>query len=306
MKQFFDLVKSLHPQHLINSLAARFSSKMTDTVTHSLSLQNKTSPQTKIAQRQLFHYYRESVNSGCYPRLSETGFRCFSQFEEDGKLLFIFAALDIPRGVFVDIGAADGINNNCANLALNFGWTGLLIDGNRKAIRQGMSFYAKHPDTWIYPPKFIHAKVKAENINDLLSRYPLPGDVDFLSIDIDGNDYWVWQAIEVIRPKVVMVETHIEFGLRSIVVPYDPDYVYPGVHPHYLGASAVAMNKLANKKGYRLVGANDYGFNAIFIRNGLVEEILPEIPVEDILKHPGMKDWSSVFDDIKDWDYVTV
>ena len=211
--------------------------------------QPKTSPEIKVAQRHLYHYYRNIATTGSVPSLRETGFRCFSQFEEDGKLLFIFAMLGIPSGIFVDIGAGDGINSNCANLALNFGWHGMFIDGNPDKIRRGSEFYSKHPDTWAYPPKFVHAMVTRENINDVLRTASVQADTDLMSIDIDGNDYWVWEAIECTVPKVVIIETHIEFGTRSIVAPYDKDYVYPGKHPDYHGASPTAMAKLANKKG---------------------------------------------------------
>ena len=84
-----------------------------------LARQANASAHTKIAQRRLYHYYRDLALTGSVPSLRETGFRCFSQFEEDGKLLFIFAMLGQPSGAFVDIGSADGINSNCANLALN-------------------------------------------------------------------------------------------------------------------------------------------------------------------------------------------
>jgi hypothetical protein len=75
-------------------------------------------------------------------------FRCFSQFEEDGMILFIMAALGIQEGVFLDLGSADGVNSNCANLALNFGWRGTFIDGNESNIAKGRAFYEGHPDTW--------------------------------------------------------------------------------------------------------------------------------------------------------------
>ena len=77
-----------------------------------------------------------------------------------------------------------------------------------------------------------------------------------MSIDIDGNDYWVWEAVRVVEPAVVVIETHIEFGMRDIVVPYNANHVYPGKHPEYFSASPVAMVKLGRRKGYRLVGAN--------------------------------------------------
>ena len=124
---------------VLNPLENRFLNK--------LARQANTSSQTKIAQRRLYHYYRNLALNGSVPSLRETGFRCFSQFEEDGKLLFIFAMLGQPSGAFVDIGSADGVNSNCANLALNFGWRGVFIDGNENNIIRGREFYSNHPDT---------------------------------------------------------------------------------------------------------------------------------------------------------------
>ena len=271
-----------------------------------LMLLSRTSPETKIGQRHLYHYYRDCARKGEVPPLAETGFRCFSQFEEDGKLLFIFAVLGVARGTFLDIGAADGIRSNCANLALNFGWDGFLIDGNPENVRRGRRFYERHADSSVYPPKYLHALVRRENINEILSTLGVPADVDLMSIDIDGNDYWVWDAIENVIPKVVIIETHVEFGSRSIVVPYDSNYVYPGRHPDYHGASPAAMAKLANRKGYRLVGSNQYGFNTIYVRRGLAEDLLPEVPVSSVLEHPRNREREKRFDAIKDWEYLEV
>ena len=132
------------------------------------------------------------------------------------------------------------------------------------------------------------------------------GGVDLLSIDIDGNDYWIWDAIAAVEPRVVIIETHIEFGINPIVVPYDKDYSYPGKHPDYHGSSPVAMEKLARNKGYRLVGANRYGFNTIYVRNGIGEEILPAVTVESILAHPRNLELQKRFLPIKDWQYLWV
>ena len=84
--------------------------------------------------------------------LRDTGFRCFSQFEEDGKLLYIFAAIGMKNKTFVDLGAWNGINSNCANLSLNFGWSGLFIEGNEDRVNEGRSFYQEQPETWVCPP----------------------------------------------------------------------------------------------------------------------------------------------------------
>ncbi|MEW5850053.1 MAG: hypothetical protein AB2A00_14790 [Myxococcota bacterium] len=279
--------------------------RVEDYVTRKATLWTSTSPETKAIQRNLFHYYRDVTQAGRAIPLAETGFRVFSQFEEDGVLLYIFAALGVARGTFVDVGSADGIRSNCANLALNLGWDGVFIDGNPENIRRGEAFYRSHPDTCEHPPRFLHAMVSRENINDILTGAGVPHDVDFMSVDIDGNDYWVWDAITAISPKVVMVETHVEFGLRDIVVPYDPSHVYPGKHPDYFGASPTAMARLAAQKGYRLVGANNYGFNTIYVRQGLAETALPEVTVESILQHPRNAERLLRFEPIKDWPYVS-
>lgn len=244
------------------------------------------------------------MQNGKVPQLSETGYRVFSQFEEDGKLLFIFSLIGMTHKTFVEIGSDDGINSNSANLYFNFGWHGLFIDGNEKSIQRGKKFFGKYPHPWFYKPVFRHALVTRKNVNELISEAGFSGETGFLSIDIDGNDYWVWDAINVISPQVVMIETHNEFGLNNIVVPYDPNYFFPGKHPVYHGASPVAMTNLAKKKGYRLVGANELGFNFIFVKNGIAEEFLPEVSVESVLTHPSVQEGYKKFEPIKDWEYL--
>ena len=285
------------------TIVDRAATRIETHLTSSFALDPRTTPATKIGQLQLWHHYRAQIEAGCAPKLHETGFRCFSQFEEDGKILFIMAALGIQEGVFLDLGSADGVNSNCANLALNFGWRGFFVDGNQSNIERGRTFYESHPDTWAYPPTFIFAMINRENINQLLTEASVPAEVDFMSIDIDGNDYWVWDALSVTTAKVVMIETHIEFGMNNIVVPYDKDYVYPGRHPDYHGASPVAMEKLARRKSYRLVGANRYGFNTIYVREGLAPT-LPSVSVASILSHPRNMQRAALFEPIKDWEYV--
>lgn len=264
------------------------------------------SPSTQIAQRTLAATWRQSFAAGTVFPLTEVGFRVYSQFEEDGILLYILTLIGSENRIFVDLGSADGINSNCANLAVNHGWTGLFIDGELAKVERGRRYYSTHPNTWAHPPKFVCSTICRENVNELIRDAGFDGHVDLLSIDIDGNDYWVWDAIECLTPRVVIIETHVEFGMDSIVVPYDKDYVYPGRHPHYHGASPVAMAKLARAKGFRLIGANNYGFNTIYLRNGVAEDCFPEVSVESILRHPRNADCFKLFDEIKDWDYVHV
>ncbi len=269
-----------------------------------LKIRNRFGPSVQIQQRQLFHYYKDCAEKGNPPKIADTGFKVFSQFEEDGKLLFIFSVIGMDNKTFVEIGSDDGLNSNCANLVFNFGWRGLFIDGNPDGVRRGEKFYAQYPTPFSYPPKFTCAKVKVENINQLLEEKGMTGEIGLLSIDIDGNDYWVWNALTVADPKVVIIETHNEFGFENIVVPYDPNYFYPGKHPIYHGASPIAMVNLARKKGYRLVGANELGFNFIFIKNGIADELIPEVSVESVLQHPSVMEGHKKFAPIKDWEYL--
>ena len=108
-------------------------------------MREKFSPATQILQRQLFHYYQLHHKESDKINLKTAGYSVFSQFEEDGKILFILAVIGIHNGSFIEIGSDDGLNSNCANLALNFGWHGLFIDGNNQSIERGRYFYAHYP-----------------------------------------------------------------------------------------------------------------------------------------------------------------
>jgi hypothetical protein len=222
------------------------------------------------------------------PSVWETGLRVFSQFDEDGVILFCLAVASTGTRRFVDIGAGDGvIASNTANLALNLGFHGLLVDARELETERGRDFYATHPDTRERPPVFLRALVTRENVNEIVRDAGFEGDVDFLSIDIDGNDYWIFEALDCIRPRVICVETHTEYGLNDFVAPYDPDFDWRRVPLGTpIGASPVAMTKLAERLGYRLVGANLYGFNTMYMREDLVPvEVMPTIAPDELFRH---------------------
>lgn len=268
-----------------------------------LKVRNRFSAGVQIAQRQLYLYYQDKINSGKPIPVTDTGFRVFSQFEEDGLLLYIFSVIGMGSKTFVEIGSDDGVNSNCANLAFNFGWSGLFIDSNATSISRGKRFYSKYPHPWMYKPQFHCTEVTPSNVNDILSSRGVAGEIDLLSIDIDGDDYWIWNAIEVIQPKVVIIETHVRFGFNNIVVPYGKRSS-PGFATHH-GASPVAMTKLGRQKGYRLIGANQLGFNLIFLKHGLAEDFLPEVDVVDVLRHPAAQKSMAEFTVSDESDYVT-
>lgn len=221
--------------------------------------------------------YQHMLGRGAaLPTLCDVGFRAYSQFDEDGILLFIFAIIGTTNRLCVEIGAGDGVECNTANLLINHGWSGLLIDGNEDNVRMAVAFYRDCPDTYLAPPRCVRAWVDRDNVNELVSGNGFSGDIDLLSLDLDGVDYWVWEALGAVRPRVVVLEYQALWrDERCVTVPYRPDFISD--QRFYNGASLPAFVKLGRRKGYRLVGANRFGFNAFFVRDGVGEEVLPEV-----------------------------
>lgn len=266
----------------------------------------------QIGQLQLqMHYRRLSSLRDQLPRFNDTGFRVYSQFEEDGLLLYIFSLIGTTNKRVVEICAGVGWECMAANLIVNHGWDGLLFDGGPENVQRGTEFYRRHPNTSLKPPKFVHAWITAKNINDLISKEDFAGEVDLLSLDIDGNDYWIWKAIDVIRPRVCLFETHNVIPLPlSLTVPYEPSRCalsLPEPESDFRSVSLAAMTKLSKSKGYRLVGAHRLGFNVFYMRNDVAADIFPEIPEtavhdNEFTRHqqkdrwPGVKNfpWCSV------------
>lgn len=267
-------------------------------------LKDKFSATTQIAQIHLKQQYLEAKKKEMLPNFNDTGFKVFSQFEEDGKILYIFSILGTTSKTFVDIGSNDGINSNCANLAINFGWHGLFLDADEKAIAIGRRFYGKIPNKWSLKPVFKKAFITPENINALITNEGFNGTIDLLSIDIDSNDYWVWKAIDCINPKVVVVESQLAFGKENLIVPYKNQVNNASENDNYYGASTFALNKLAESKNYRLVGSNNYGNNLFFVKNGFEEANLPKIDITETLKHDYAKKQLSSFEKIKHLEYI--
>ena len=222
------------------------------------------------------------------PSFDDVEFRAYSQNGEDGILLYLFALLGAPTKRCVEICAGVGFECNSANLIINHGWRALLVDGDEPKVQMAKDFYDANRSTSWFPPHIAHAWVTAENVDQYIRGYGFDGDIDLLSLDLDGNDYWIWKAMESVRPRVVVAEYNNAWGpTESRTVPYRPDFTNPpkaGVPKSenlYVGASLAAMTKLARSKGLRLVGTQRFGFNAFFVREGVGEDLLPEVsPVE--------------------------
>ncbi|RAM51566.1 MAG: hypothetical protein C6Y22_10925 [Hapalosiphonaceae cyanobacterium JJU2] len=218
------------------------------------------------------------------PSFDEVGFQAYSQFEEDGILLYIFSIIGTTNKKVVEICAGDGKECMAANLIINHGWEGYLFDGSIDNVQRGREFFSKHKQTFLMPPTFNQAWFTAENVNSILKDAGVKGEIDLLSLDIDGMDYWVWQAIDCIQPRVCLFETHNVIPANlSLAAKYNANFYYlnqPPERQDYRSASLLAMKKLSEAKGYRLIGCHRYGFNCFFMRNDIGQSYFPEVSVE--------------------------
>jgi hypothetical protein len=239
-----------------------------------------------------FEYARLVREGKPLPTFGDVGFKVYSQCDEDGTLLFLFAVLGSKSKTSVEICAGDGRECNTANLIRNHGWYGLLVDGNKQAVDRGAQFFATSRDTYVFPPKFVCSWITRGNVNALLQEHGFQGEIDLLSLDLDGIDWWIWQALDVVSPRVVVLEYQDILGAeRSWTVPYDDNFdasrfSKTNEMPNFAGASLAAFVKLGRSKGYRLVGVNRYGFNAFFVRNGVGDDLIPEVAASDCFTHP--------------------
>jgi hypothetical protein len=245
------------------------------------------------------------------PSLDDVGFKAFSQFEEDGILLYIFFVIGTTNKRVVEICAGNGRECMSANLIINHGWEGLLFDGDIENVNSGMDFYRKHPSTFLYPPIFKQAWLTAENVNELIKSNGFSGEIDLLSLDIDGNDYWVLKAITSLNPRLIICETNdvIPSNL-ALTIPHNPNFCYknlPEDKHDFRSASLLAMKKLCSEKGYRLIGSHRYGFNVIFMRNDIGLDYFPEVSIEEIHNNPQSRYYQSErWPKVKDMPWVEV
>ncbi|MHA4808698.1 hypothetical protein ACX0G9_11360 [Flavitalea flava] len=200
--------------------------------------------------------------------LEEVEFQVFSQRGEDGILQYIISRIDIPNRIFIEFGVENYTEANTRLLLINNNWSGLVIDGNELNIR----FIKNDFIYWKYDLTALHSFITRENIDGLITSYTECRDIGLLSVDIDGNDYWVWEAIESISPRIVVCEYNSAFGRSmKVSVPYDPGFVRSRAHYSdlYFGASLGAFCHLAEKKGYDFIGTAGAGVNAFFVRKDL-------------------------------------
>lgn len=204
--------------------------------------------------------------------IRDNEFKVSSQNGEDGIIQFLIRNIHIENKIFVEFGVHNYKESNTRFLLQNDNWAGLVIDGSQDNIDsiKSDSIY------WRHNLKAECAFIDKDNIDWLIRNNGVYGNIGILSVDIDGNDYWIWQAIECISPSIVVCEYNSLFGAKSkVTIPYDKEFSDKQSHYSrlYWGASVGAFHNLAQQKGYSLVGSNAMGNNIFFVKNDLVGDV---------------------------------
>lgn len=215
--------------------------------------------------------------------MRESEFSVFSQWGDDGIIQFLIEHCDISDDSFVEFGVEDYRESNTRFLLMNDNWRGLVIEMNQDDVDdiKDQKIY------WRHELKAVNEKVTTENINCILDEEGYTGEIGILHIDIDGNDYWIWDSIEAIKPSIAIIEYNSVFGSeRHISIPYDPDFQRSEAHYSHLffGASLPAIYELSKDKGYTFVGCNSAGNNAYFVRNDRIQNVEPKSLQEGFVK----------------------
>lgn len=213
--------------------------------------------------------------------INDYEFKIFSQWGDDGIIQYLIKNIDIKNETFIEFGVENYLESNTRFLLMNNNWSGFVMDGSTRAMKS----LEKRDWYWKYSLTHKAAWIDKENINSLLDSTGLT-NIGILHIDIDGNDYYILKEIDLakLNPSILIMEYNSLFGKeRMITVPYDRTFTRRKAHYSNLfyGASLAALNDLATKKGYCLIGCNLAGNNAYFVRKDLLNERIVEQSVNN-------------------------
>jgi hypothetical protein len=212
--------------------------------------------------------------------LNDVEFKIFSQWGDDGIIQWLTGVLEFPNRTFAEFGVANYRESNTRFLMMNDNWSGLVMDGSDSNVAQ----IVESEYYWKYQLDARSEFIDADNINSLLGSSRIGREVGILHIDLDGNDYWIWEKINVIDPIVVILEYNSLFGAdRSITLPYAKDFDRTKAHYSnlYWGASLRALCQLSASKGYAFIGCNSAGNNAYFVKKDRLNDSVQEVSAED-------------------------
>jgi hypothetical protein len=233
--------------------------------------------QVEDMQIQLGTWRSKSLHSMNIKSLHEAEFKVFSQWGEDGIIQHLIQQVPIANDIFIEFGVQDYRESNTRFLLAYNNWRGLIIDGSATHI----DFIRGGAYSWRYDLDAVSAFITRDNINQIISSADLSGDIGLLSIDVDGMDYWIWETINIVSPRIVVIEYNSLFGAEyAITIPYKAEFVASKEHYSglYSGASLAAVTHLGNKKGYQLIGSNRAGNNAFFVREDVLGQLTPLKP----------------------------
>jgi len=212
----------------------------------------------------------------------------------------IFNIIGVKEFIFIEIGVQDSIECNSTNLLLNLNWKGAQFEGCKESYEDGKKFF-QEKNIKNNQCQLLNKFIDAENINLLIQKAGIIGEIDFFSLDIDGNDYWVWKNISIIKPRLVVLEYNSSFGKYDpLTIPYNPQFIWSNKDEQrfFYGASLKALEKLSEKKGYNLVCVDSRGINAFFVRKDLMKNsVLRKMKTEDVFIYN--KDHNAKLKDIK-------
>ena len=204
-------------------------------------------------------------------------FRVFSQFGEDGIIQWLVQRVPLRERTFVEFGVEDYSESNTRLLVEMDDWRGLAIDASDRHEK----FLAESWIGWRHSVEPLTAFLTTDNLNTVIGDAGFRGDVDLVSIDVDGVDYWMVDALSVVSPRILVVEYNSLFGPDACVtVPYAPRFDRTAAHfsTLYFGASIGALAHVGSAKGYALVGGNRAGTNAFFVRRDVLGDIPEQTP----------------------------
>ena len=196
---------------------------------------------------------------------SEIEFSVFSQWGDDGIINWLVENLPIKSKLFVEIGTEDYRESNTRFLLMKRNWTGYLVEGNKTYTND----IKKQSIHWKYDLNVVNKFLNKNNVNMIINELNLPGEIGLLSIDIDGNDYWIWEKIDNIKPIIFVCEYNAVLGdIKKLTIPYKKNFLRTKFHYSNLayGASINAFQKLSERKGYVFIGTNSNGVNAYFLK----------------------------------------
>jgi hypothetical protein len=204
-----------------------------------------------------------------FEEVRDAEFRVFSQWGEDGIIQYLIHKIPLGGRTFVEFGVEDYSESNTRFLLVNDNWSGLIIDGGTSHV----DFVQRSGLAWRYDIEARTAFLTPDNINGVIGDAGFSGDIDLLSIDIDGNEYWILEALRVVSPRILIVEYNSVYGANhAVTIPLDPKFERAAAHYSHLyyGASLPALCRMAAQKGYSFVTSNSAGNNAFFVRNDVM------------------------------------